>query len=394
MGRMLDALRRIDGERRVPSSERSAQSTECSKSIPERPGPSTEGRVPSAKYRVPRTHPTTAHTSEVLETSEVLGKVLSTECPRSSSEDSEPILGRAGPNAEVVPGIEPSVLSTEHSARSAISRPRPAKPEQPPSAASRWWKTPPPPSAVRDLDPAGADNRPVKKRETSLAAAGSVRKRRRRLRKDRSARQTRLTNLSFDVIPQWLTEFPPGRSAVLLLCDPEPVDVSPAVAALAVALASQVTGQVIAVDGTFGDTELARLLGAKPDADLGSRMGLGDLLSGKVALKQAVRGTRVPNLDMLLGQAKRRGWDNESPCSPADRWAAALRQFRQQYQFVLIGASPGNSGTAPMVARWADAVYLLVRAGQTGHRAAKQTASMLRQFGGRVLGCLLIEHSV
>ncbi len=256
---------------------------------------------------------------------------------------------------------------------------------------SRWWKTPPLPGPVQDPNTARAKAGLIQARKSPFAGARAVQERAPALAEAGSVQGSPLA--CSDVVSHLLQEFPPGRSAVLLLCDPESVDVAPAVAALAVALASQVTGQLLAIDGTHGDTGLARLLAAKPDAGEESCPGLADVLTGKAAWQQAVRSTRLPNIEMLPGQPLEKETDGEPFPPPADRWAAALRQFRQQYQFVLIGVSPGDNPAAPAMARWADATYLLIRPGHTGQRAARQAVRTLRRCGGRVLGCLLIDHS-
>jgi Mrp family chromosome partitioning ATPase len=178
-----------------------------------------------------------------------------------------------------------------------------------------------------------------------------------------------------------------------LLCDPEPTDVTPAVAAMAVALASQVPGQLLVVDGTFRNTGLARLLAARPDAIEEPRPGWADVLTGKATLQQAVRGTRLPNLEMLPGRTEETAPTAPPLPEPNDRWTASLDQLRLQYQFVLIGTSPVDNPATMAIARAADAIYLLVRPGYTGQRAIRQTLRALHRCGARVLGCLLVEHS-
>jgi Mrp family chromosome partitioning ATPase len=187
-----------------------------------------------------------------------------------------------------------------------------------------------------------------------------------------------------------LHEFPPGQSAVLLLCDPEPAELSPVAAPLAVAMASEVTGQLLVVDGTLRDAGLSRVLAAKTDPDEELRPGFADVLAGRAAWQQAVRPTRLPNLEVLPTPVRETGLEVEPSCPPADRWAAVFRQLRKQYQFVLVTVSPGDNPAARAIARSADATYLLIRPGHTGRRTARRTAAVLRQGGGRVLGCLLV----
>jgi Mrp family chromosome partitioning ATPase len=195
-----------------------------------------------------------------------------------------------------------------------------------------------------------------------------------------------------DAVSHLLEEFPSGRSAVLLLCDPEPVAVAPALAALGVDLASRVTGQLLVIDATNRVSELANLLTVEPASSHESRPGLADVLAGNATWQQAVRRTRLPNLEMLSGGKEETAPDKPSLPMTNDGWAAVLRQLRQQYQFVLIGVSPGDSPAVTAIARAADAIYLVLRPGHTGHRAARNAVRTLHRCGGRVLGCLLVEH--
>jgi Mrp family chromosome partitioning ATPase len=259
--------------------------------------------------------------------------------------------------------------------------------------ASRWWKSPAQAGPTQARDPAHADDRLVQERNTPSSAAGPVQSPQSPNALFRQAGSVQESHPAIaDLVSHLLQEFPPGRSAVLLLCDPEPVDVSPAIAVLAVAMASQVDGRLLAVDGTPRDASLARLLAAKPDLTDEPRPTLADVLTGKAEWRQAIRGATLPNLDVLAGRSQETGREDESLPTPADGWAAALSQLRQQYRMVLIGVSGTASPTTAAITRWADATYLLIRPGQTGQRAARQALRELRRCGGRVLGSLLIEH--
>jgi Mrp family chromosome partitioning ATPase len=277
--------------------------------------------------------------------------------------------------------------------RPVRDEPRPSRTEQAGPVASRWWKTPPQPGPIQARDPAPANDRLVQECKTPSFEAGAVQSPQppKALFRQVGSVQERHPAIA-DLVWHLLQESPSGRSAVLLLCDPEPVDVSPAIATLAVAMASQVRGRLLAVDGTLRDAALARLLAAKPDPTNEPRPTLADVLTGKAEWQQAIRGTTLPNLDVLAGRSQETEREDESLPPPTDGWAASLSQLRQEYQLVLIGVSGTASPTTSAITRWADATYLLVRPGQTGQRAARQALRALRRCGGRVLGSLLIQH--
>jgi hypothetical protein len=71
------------------------------------------------------------------------------------------------------------------------------------------------------------------------------------------------------------------------------------------------------------------------------------------------------------------------------RWSSPLEEMRRAYQFVLVDASAAENSTAQALAPLADGVFLVIRLGHTGRRAAGKAAKALRQAGGRLLGCVL-----
>jgi hypothetical protein len=154
---------------------------------------------------------------------------------------------------------------------------------------------------------------------------------------------------AWDCPPEWaavaekiLEDFPPGRPGVLWFASPEPAGhAAAAVASLAAALACQVTGEILAVDGNL----------------------------------------RSPG--RILGH-------EEPLAADAARWGAALSELRRAYQLVLIDGSAAGEFEAELAARFADAVYLVIVLGRTGRRVARQAVAALRAAGGRVLGCVVV----
>jgi len=192
-----------------------------------------------------------------------------------------------------------------------------------------------------------------------------------------------------EVLAHLLHEFPPGRSAVLLFTSPEPDEAATAaIAELAGALAPRVTGHVLAVEGSPGYTGLARHLAAKGANGDQSALGMAEVLAGSIPWRRAIRSTRVERLDVLPGRAAPADGQSRAPTA---RWAGTLREFRKEYQFVLIGASPADDATVCGIAAWAEATYLVIRLGRTGQSAARRAVRVLRQSGARLLGCVVLS---
>lgn len=166
-----------------------------------------------------------------------------------------------------------------------------------------------------------------------------------------------------------------------------------AVAALAAAMDSQATGQILVVDGGRGGIGREPLLAAAPRREEEPRIESATTAAGKSGWQKAIWSTRLKHVDVLPATAAEKGMGLPGR-KDAENWAAALRQLRREYQLVLVGTAAADSPAAQAAARCTDAAYLIVQPGQTGRRASRRAVRMLQQAGGRVLGCLLVEPSV
>jgi Mrp family chromosome partitioning ATPase len=119
---------------------------------------------------------------------------------------------------------------------------------------------------------------------------------------------------------------------------------------------------------------LADVLGLAPDV-----RGLGDL-----NLATGVRGVRfVPS-----------GAPIRNPAPLLERLRDHLEEARALGDFVLIDAPPLlTTSEAADLARLADGVLLVVRAGRTSVRAATRSAELLQRLGIPVLGGVLLESN-
>jgi len=259
------------------------------------------------------------------------------------------------------------------------------RPRQVSGGTSRWWKAPSQlgpasvapkgsrrtPSAPADGPqsvPAAPPAKPVEPPVTTLACG--------------------------DVASHLLREFPPGRTTTLLFCSPDADDtMASAVAALAAAMDSQATGQILVVDGGRGGIGREPLLAAAPRREEEPRIESATTAAGKSGWQKAIWSTRLKHVDVLPATAAEKGMGLPGR-KDAENWAAALRQLRREYQLVLVGTAAADSPAAQAAARCTDAAYLIVQPGQTGRRASRRAVRMLQQAGGRVLGCLLVEPSV
>ena len=150
----------------------------------------------------------------------------------------------------------------------------------------------------------------------------------------------------------------------------------------AVMLAQQ--GQrVLLVDADLRRPALHRSL------DLLREPGLTNLLVGDATVREAVRPSVLPNLDVLPS------WPfppNPSELLGSKAMQRLLEEFEGKYNQVIIDSPPVLAVTdAAILAVHTDGVVL--RSGETEQRAAECSVEQLRRLGVRVFGALLNEVS-
>jgi Mrp family chromosome partitioning ATPase len=153
--------------------------------------------------------------------------------------------------------------------------------------------------------------------------------------------------------------------------------------ALAIATAHDFTGDVVLVE--------CDLLHPSFRGDLGLRdgPGLGDLLAapeqGAASLETALCPTRLMNLWLLpAGQRS----PNPSRLLRSGRMADVFAELRRRFAFVILDLpSVLRNSEAAAVGRLADGVVVVLRAGSTDERSAKQTLHLLS--GASVRGVVL-----
>jgi len=179
-----------------------------------------------------------------------------------------------------------------------------------------------------------------------------------------------------------LAQLPADRPASLMFTSPADGDGKTSMLLpLARAIVEQVRGKVLLIDADFRRPDLASRL----DAD--APVGLADVLMGATTWQQVVRSTDVPRLEVLPG--KRFSTPEGRPPEMLNL-DPLLQELSDHYQFVLLDTSSLHHREVAPIARCCDAVYLVLRAGQTTRRAARQAARAIESCGGQLLGTVLL----
>jgi succinoglycan biosynthesis transport protein ExoP len=150
----------------------------------------------------------------------------------------------------------------------------------------------------------------------------------------------------------------------------------------AVMLAQQ--GQrVLLVDADLRRPSLHRAL------DLLREPGLTNLLVGDATVREAVRPSVLPNLDVLPSGPFP---PNPSELLNSKAMKRLLEEFEGRYSQVIVDSPPMLAVTdAAVLAQHTDGVVLVLRSGETEQRAAERAVDQLRRLGVRVFGAVLNE---
>jgi capsular exopolysaccharide synthesis family protein len=121
---------------------------------------------------------------------------------------------------------------------------------------------------------------------------------------------------------------------------------------------------------------------------LPGKIGLTSVLSGSATLSEAVQ--QVPDIPTLylLPSGPIPPFPTEMLSS--DTMVNILAQCREQYDFVVIDTPPVLSVTdGVIVARYADAVLLIVRHGKSSKHVVRRARDLLARSGARITGVVL-----
>ena len=115
--------------------------------------------------------------------------------------------------------------------------------------------------------------------------------------------------------------------------------------------------------------------------------GLTDVLVGSAQLREAIRPNVIPGLDVLPGGALP---PNPSELLGSEAMHRLLTELRSQYAYVLFDTPPALAVTdATVLGAAADAVILVLRAGETEEAAARRAVELFRRVQARVAGTVL-----
>jgi tyrosine-protein kinase Etk/Wzc len=115
--------------------------------------------------------------------------------------------------------------------------------------------------------------------------------------------------------------------------------------------------------------------------------GLTDVLVGTAHLKEAIRPNVITNLDVLPAGALP---PNPSELLGSEPMQRLLEQLRTEYDTVIFDSPPTLAVTdAAVLGAGADAVILVLRAGETEEVAAQRALQQLRRVQARVAGSVL-----
>ena len=174
-----------------------------------------------------------------------------------------------------------------------------------------------------------------------------------------------------------------ARGRVVVVTSPSAGDGKTTTAAhLALAACRDLGRRVVLVDGDLARPRLARRLGVE------ARRGVADVLRGEALLGEVLWRLGDDGLEVLPGiAAEGRG----AQPLPAHLLEPLLDRLRDRRELVLVDAPAVEvSADAPTLARAADGVLLVVRAGATGKGALARALDAL--VDAPLLGCILNDQ--
>lgn len=118
-----------------------------------------------------------------------------------------------------------------------------------------------------------------------------------------------------------------------------------------------------------------------------NRLGLTNILTGRVNSNEAIVETHISNLDLLPSGPIP---PNPSEILASKRMSALLEEMKQSYDIILIDTPPALAVTdAQIVATKCDGVILVIQAGSVKKEAAIRVKSSLEHVKARILGVVL-----
>ncbi len=147
------------------------------------------------------------------------------------------------------------------------------------------------------------------------------------------------------------------------------------------AVMAQSGGRILLLDCDMRRPRLHRMFGINP------QVGLSSVLVKVGQLKNAIQPTGVENLDILpCGPTP----PNPSEILGSDQMRLLLDRLRKRYTRIIIDSSPVTAVTDSVIlAKEADAVVLIVRAGETPRPSVKAALEQLASVEANIIGAVL-----
>jgi polysaccharide biosynthesis transport protein len=176
------------------------------------------------------------------------------------------------------------------------------------------------------------------------------------------------------------------RATVILVTSPGAREGKSTLASnLGVALA-QAGQRTLILDADLRKPDLHRIFGV--DA---KKMGLTDLLAGKVAIEKAVQTTDIPGLDVLPGGSL---VSNPTELLSSQTFTDVLTQLKQDYDRILIDSPPvGVMTDAQILATQCGLTLLVLRANKSLRPLTQQASEALYTVGAVVAGAVVNDVS-
>ena len=150
---------------------------------------------------------------------------------------------------------------------------------------------------------------------------------------------------------------------------------------IAVTLAKALDKKILLIDCDMRRGTVHKYMGLK------KLLGLGELLSNGLGVKEAIQNNKVENLDIISCGEKP---ENPSELLESSKMDAILKKVHSSYDYIILDAPPILPVTdAEIIARKVDGIIMVVRSAKTQRETVSHAESLLKQVDANILGFIL-----